>query len=397
MREVKEFWNRKVRTWDFGDEGQPQQRRILASVGTRNFLDNGGVYQPVSLDFQPSLEPGYDLFAPNVGYEAHFALDGSRRFYPDRHNKTRWLDLPSGRVMFGKTFTQVGMSLVWASAAYEVHIVLDNDRVKLDVVLNQPPPSSWHDEIEFDVASTGFADQEILAMTRNLKAIDSTTPLAIERPLSASLAAGVLTLGFDLTGMTYPVRIDPTTYEETASGDDTDRFNTTWSNTATHLWAGSLSGGEICDSSALFNITDNLSGATISDARYRIYVYTLPTNDATTDLFAELAAAPAAPTSNGGMTTALAAGTTARVAWNAGSALTTSAFNPSPNIATVIQELADAYSPNPIQILHEDMGSVTDGFFASQPYDNSAATAPELEITYMLGGAVFVPKTYIFL
>ena len=133
-----------------------------------------------------------------------------------------------------------------------------------------------------------------------------------------------------------------------------------------------------------FTGVSGLSGATINSATYSVYgFYGGGAGSPLTKISAEDAAAPAQISPDG------AAGgdefvsrplTTAGVDWDG--TLTDNAWNDSPDIASVIQELADSYDPSVIQIFHKDDGSSSGHAQAYDTYENDSAAAPKLTIDY---------------
>lgn len=131
-----------------------------------------------------------------------------------------------------------------------------------------------------------------------------------------------------------------------------------------------------------FTGVSGLSGATINSADYQVYGVFNQGGTATTNIYAEDAAAPAAPTGSSdynGKTT-----TTAFVAWDA--AITDNTFNSAPDISSVIQELADSYDPSVIQILHKNDGSSVSNWQRHQQHDTNNSQAAKLDIDYTAGG-----------
>lgn len=173
---------------------------------------------------------------------------------------------------------------------------------------------------------------------------------------------------------------DPTIDAQVGAGtDDTWRWLYGWDTTSTAPWVGYRDAyGSWGHTSLRFTGISGLSGATITDAHLQLYGVTSG-GSPQTKIYAEDAAAPAAPTSYDDFLTHTL--TTAAVDWDG--VLAGNAWNDSPDISSVIQELANSYDPSAIQIYHMNDG-VTSGGHSQEyrSYDGSASNAPKLHIDY---------------
>ena len=180
---------------------------------------------------------------------------------------------------------------------------------------------------------------------------------------------------------------DPTIDDQVgASGDDGYVWSSSFYDTDTSIWAGHDSGGTKNNAWARFTGISGLSGATINTSYYSVYGESGNSNTRTT-IYAEDAAAPAAPTSVANYDSKTV--TSASVDWDG--AVTVSAWNNSPSINSIIQELADDYDPSAIQILHKGRGTWYWGN-NYDPYDESSSNAPKLHIEYTSGAAGIVSQ-----
>lgn len=177
-----------------------------------------------------------------------------------------------------------------------------------------------------------------------------------------------------------------------AGADDGDYSSSTGSGTrynatAVNTGIGFFDHASIQQFNAWARLTgvSGLSGATVGVATYEIYV--VATNGELTKLWADDQTTPAAVASQAdgnGRTR-----TTAGVDWDA--PFTLNAWNVSPSIVSIIQELADSYDPTTIQILHDDDGSATDDTHRVAPrtYEADTTLAAKLHIeSTPAGGAV---------
>ena len=389
MRALKDLWTPTSRVYDRADEGYPQRRVLDCGIAWQNYRDDAQVWQ--AIDLTPEVVAG-GFRVRKVPYDLTLLSTGARRIAPDRaFAASRFINLPANKFLANKTFTRIGNELRWSSNAYNIVLRWENSRVKFDVVVKRSIP---FDSISFDVDKTGITDATLVSFLTNLKAIDSSTPEPIVRPLSVSLVAGVLTLGFDLTGMKFPVTIDPTLdLQVGASADDGEVLNGTgFRDTVTSMRIGNTSDQWKTEGWARFTGVSGLSGATVTAASYWGWTW-YSGGSPLTKIYAEKAAAPAAPTSaadfNGKTKT------TAGVDWDGtltpADGWVTSSI---PDISSVIQELA-VLNPSAIQILHLDDGtsvSANDDIIRFLTYDSNATKAPKFHVDYNIAAArrVFV-------
>ncbi len=135
-----------------------------------------------------------------------------------------------------------------------------------------------------------------------------------------------------------------------------------------------------------------LSGATISTAKLDLYGVSAQGSSGTseTDVFANDIEVPVAPTTRAEHS-ALAR-TTALVEWDA--AFTNGASNVSPELKTVIQELADSFDPAAITILHDVSPSGGNKLKRYAAEDHATDPAPKLDITFTAAASGSPWNTY---
>jgi len=189
-------------------------------------------------------------------------------------------------------------------------------------------------------------------------------------------------LGF-VQSATYPLEVDVDIDEQVGAGAD-DGFSTfggIFDATGDEVKVGYLVDvWWAADGWYRFTGISGLSGATIIAANISLYRYGSGIATPETKIFAEDAAAPAAPTSQANH--AGKARTTAGVDWDGQLAAD---WNDSPEIKTVIQELATSYDPSVIQILHDDDKGSGEAYLTSYSYEKVSAVAAELHIEYSTG------------
>lgn len=181
----------------------------------------------------------------------------------------------------------------------------------------------------------------------------------------------------------WPV-LDSTEIEEQVEADLDDGWS---DSTGTHSSGGSYLQvgyylGKVYDSWHRFTNISGLSGSEIDVAHIELYGAYGDMPTPFTTIYAEYHESPTVPESQ-----ADHAGrdrTSEGTVWNS-LGLSTSAFTESPSIVDVIQELADNFDPDVIQILH-DGGTGSLGVAYPESHDHDPAQAALLYIEYTEGG-----------
>jgi len=128
-----------------------------------------------------------------------------------------------------------------------------------------------------------------------------------------------------------------------------------------------------------FTGVSGLSGATINSATFKPMTHAANSGTPLTNVYADDAASPTAPTTSTDART--------RTLTSAFTAVDNPSVTPdtrmSIDVTTVVQELADSYDPSSILILWRDDGSGGSFTFVNvKQYDDNASNAAELDITY---------------
>ncbi|KKN62633.1 hypothetical protein LCGC14_0509760, partial [marine sediment metagenome] len=186
-------------------------------------------------------------------------------------------------------------------------------------------------------------------------------------------------------GAVYPLMVDVTIDEQVGTSlDDGRRYTGAlgFSATDTSHYIGYINHANylVSHQFARFTGISGLSGATIDTALFKLFGTIQNTGDPLTKIRADDQAAPDAPTNASEFDDISL--TTAGVDWDG--ILTDGVWNDSPDIKTVIQELADSYDPTVIQIIHKDDGSGTGAYNrqAARSYNWASSDAPKLHIEY---------------
>ncbi len=174
-------------------------------------------------------------------------------------------------------------------------------------------------------------------------------------------------------------------YQVGASGDDgavdsTEVFDAV----ATNLLIGE-SPGYALTHNAWYRFTgvSGVGGRTIASAHLSLWGYATDVGDPATNV---LFAADASPTAPASYADYWVRARTAAVAWNS-PGLSTSGWTDSPNLKTILQEVADAYTPTTLLVFHQNNGS-TDATTNPWAYDGDTSRAAKLTID---NGEMFRP------
>lgn len=163
----------------------------------------------------------------------------------------------------------------------------------------------------------------------------------------------------------------------TLDDGESNNLGTFITNGTTHVCGSTTSNWDVYHR---YTGVSGLSGATISTAKLDVWGVSAQGSSGTseTDVFANDLEVPVVPTSRA--THSAKARTTASVAWDGD--LTNAASNLSPEIKTVIQELADSFDPAAIMILHDVSPSGGNKWKRYAAEDHGSDPAPKLDITF---------------
>lgn len=379
----------------------PSRFILDTAIGPLHYdADGAGNWQEINTDWGAGTETGFTNSVSAASFLAHDDDTGRRRIYPRRNVTTEFVEFAALQAWNGAVFVNVpwttktvqGDTITFDRANATLVITHTGAQVKILVVLKD---SSAAARIRWPVSLTGLtrsgwnliANSDSATVTMIAQPVivsDGSGPLLIPRPVTASVVGGAVEFNADLSGLIFPITIDPTLDLIVGTGADDTRRDATPNFTATSNGGFVGEGPGVPDASMSLRFTgvSGLSGATINSAT----VFTPRiTNNGTaikTNIYAEKAAAPTAPTSDGDFTGRTL--TTAVVAWNNQTAA--DVYTDSPSIASVIQELANAFDPSAIQIFWKNNASAANNYFSVRTYEDSSAWAATLHIEYTEGG-----------
>lgn len=353
---------------------------------------SGGKWQ----DIKPVLVPDRNGWhTEGTPYYFELLRNGQRTIYPDLSDRSKYLCIPSPQIARSLTRNVSADRIAHASQKYDVHYELGNTAVYFKVLLKEPVS---FDRITLDVDAVGMDVPELLKSKSGVgiprpRLIDKRTRR--ERLLEWSYSHGKLELGFDLTGMEFPVLLKNATLDDQvgASGDDWDTIGASFNSTDAGLvfpfdedawdWADV---GMRFDASAIGN-GDTIDTAYLS---LKCNVWGGAANSGDVQIFCCDEANPAAPTTAEGHNGL--ARTTAHVDITLPAADYDAWYLSGTELKTVVQELATSYDiGNIIFLIDADTGGATYAH-GCYTYDNASADAPKLHIEYTSGaGGLSIP------
>lgn len=354
-------------------------------------LQMRGVDEPWQ-DIKPALvKTAQGWQVDGAPYALEFSADGGRRIFPDRQDRNKYLHLPA--VAFFKDLPKriEGNRIIASAPKFDVILQFTNTGVQFMVLIKEPLP---FDRITLDVDSIGLDILQLLKATAGLgiprpRLIEQgVDPMgAQERWLDWSLKAGQLELGFDLTGLRFPILLKNTTLDLQvgASADDAHSASDGANNTTT----GSLYLGEdsnyYYDTGLRFSSVTISIGATITTAYLTVEISYNEGDASLNDLYGEDSATPANFTSGviSGRTR-----TAASIALDDPFGTASSGWYNLPEMKTVVQELVDSYDYSgglamAFLTIADHSSSHTQTYHSR---DWGAASAPKLHIEYTAGG-----------
>jgi hypothetical protein len=271
---------------------EPGRHRLTATIHDQWYWDENDQWQAVDENIVNSDLPTFGHMAKAMVHAIHAKADGTRRWYPRRNLTTEyvefgrpqywtgsaWADLPLG------TPTRTGNSLVWDQTNFSLQISINWHRVKLDVTLKNAAAAR---RVRWPVSLTGLTwdNWDLLSGSTVVGSVQKphgyylSTPgnpkTAVAVPVSVSYSAGYAEFTADLTGVIYPVIIDPTftSQPDATAGVDAiiDSVHSTYNyGTSVGVWIGD-DAGDVSRQLIKFDLATLPSDAIISAATLSLW------------------------------------------------------------------------------------------------------------------------------
>ncbi len=266
------------KTFDLGNG----RRRLEVYGGPIHYLDGSGLFQDIDEGFTEADSGGFSLKFSKLAYLVRAGEDSTRRVYPDRNDLSYWIDI-------GKPFASMGAptktrnSWLWDFAHASIRVIFGASSLKFEAILKD---SSAPTSIAIPFSVTGLTRSGNIILHNGVEVARLAKPWAIDangtlKTCSATFGSGSLTISVNTTGLTFPVRVDPSLTvqpcEKNTSlvqGDANSAYgpggsygNLGWLNT--RCPGGSNQDKVICD----YDTTSISTAATVTSATFSMYYY----------------------------------------------------------------------------------------------------------------------------
>ena len=381
-----------------------QRFRIEASLGPLHYRD-GAAWAEIDTDWGDSGEAGFVDGNESSGLVVHSDGNGRRRIYPRRGVRTEFIEFSRLQAWNGAAFVnvpwsskqRVGNTITFDRANASLSIIHEGSRLKVNVVLKD---SSAAARIRWPVTLTGLTrqgstlfgqdGQPVLTIKPPKITADANGFLVPARPVTWDFVGGAVEFTADLSGLTFPITIDPTATDTVSAadrdakeqGDDTN-FGTTFlfvrsaTSAATRMFAMQV-----------FTLTGPASGDTIDAAKVTNNVNTGGgrNNDPNLNIFCEDVDSAANFTTTADIYNRVR--TTASVSWIATDVAANGADVDTPDFASVVQEVTDRAgwaSGNLLGVIYVPNEDST-LLFGFDAYEDDTSTCGRRSVTYTAAG-----------
>jgi hypothetical protein len=381
-----------------------RERFVLdTAIGHYHYYDAGS---PVEINTDWADETGAWVDG-NHGSGARIlsGTTGTRRLYPRRDHMDEYVEFARPQYWTGAAWanvtlpgrTRTGDTVTWDATAFAISVVLTGCQVKLSVTLKTAAAAK---RIRWPITLTGLTRTGWQLFSGTTVVCDIPQPRLVdaagtERAVEAYIRNGAVEFIADITGLTYPVIIDPPLDYQVGSGplDFYIAYNAPGSGGS--FWPN-FSDLMICSASAtshnnagvVFTSVTIPDGATIGAAYMSCKAYdSRAITTATLALYAEKAASPDAPTSAAtywARTMTTAAGSWSPAAWTSGTWYDSGSFT------GPLAELMGSYSYKAGANMHLELrnnGSNDTALRRMCSYNNGASNAAKLHIEYTSAAA----------
>ncbi len=377
-------------------------RRFVLDTSLGNLHYHDGVtWQEINTDWVNSTEVGYADKCDQAHFTTHVDANSGRKIYPRRGITTEYFILGRPQYWTGTKWQNInvparvrtGQDLDWENSSYAIHVDHTGAQLKVTVVLKTGPAFA---RVRWPLTLVGLTWSNFTLVAQSDSAVVATFPqpsltdnVGVTRAVATAYVGGAIEYNPDLTGLTYPVVIDPTLDLQVGAGANDGYWleHFFFDAADTELDAGYQSGGpNRANFFARFTSVTVPQGATIGANTYLSCRGGVTTTTAYNAICAIAADNAAAPTTEANAESATR--TTAAVNWDG--AFTVDTWYNSPGISSVVSEVvarAGWASGNAMVIYVE--GRLDSGAFARfNSYELTAANAPKLHIEYTSGSTL---------
>lgn len=394
------------------------QYKLTTSVDYMHYKDGNGTWQDINTTFSEPDTGNFTTKFSKLYYAVSINNDGTRRLYPDRNDKTYWIDIGKPFPNMG-TPTKTGNTWTWDFAHAAIQVQMGGSELKFTAILKdaQAPNSITIPFSATGITRTGsnlYHNGKIVAQLANPTAVDSNQT---QRDVAATFNGSSVTLSVNTTGLVYPIYVDPTVnvqvnatnddvtvylafngdlgvyewlFDPNKAEGDVGQIDTTYIQLGTGLRFTNITipqGSTINSANMTFKSYFTRGGTTVNSV-----IVGHDTDNAST--FSTLADYQArrgiivGGASNANLTAA-------NVSWNSIGTWTENSDYTSPDISTIVQEIVNRAgwaSGNAMALFWDDhAGASTLGAYRQYQqeagYPSGAPTRAKLDITYTSGAA----------
>lgn len=197
-------------------------RYVLDSTLSSIHYFEGEAWQESNTDWADPDDVNFTDMCKTIGPFVYSDGSGKRRIYPRRGVLTEFVEFARPQFWTGTawqnlvvgTRTRTGDTLLWDRAHFSVSLKLGGSQCKVEVVLKDAQAAN---RVRWPVTLTGLSLSGWTLVSTN----DAATVLEMHQPwmvdangangvVSASFVNGAVEFNADLTGLTFPITIDPT-------------------------------------------------------------------------------------------------------------------------------------------------------------------------------------------
>lgn len=380
---------------------------IDATAGQSLHYHDGSAWQEIETDWRDSDDPEWTDRADRSHYKVYAKTDGTRRLTPRRdvpgeyvefgipeywrtQGSGDWRSLPQG------VKNRSADQLSWDGTAVAISLVSTPDRLKFHALLktvDAPTRLRWPITL---VGLTLDGSQQLIStadqtVVGRLPAPTMTDAAQATRSVTMTVAGGYVEYDADVTGLTYPIDVDPTIdigpitvgadvcREDVLGGSQTTYLGYLANDSAQYVWMG-----------ARFTGITIPGGATIASGAGDcvLTIYSLlgdPNDNIAAAIDFEDASAPAQFASTASNISGRTGTGTADVSWSNASLGTE--WQNSPDLSGHVQELVDSYTYSSGVMLVRLHHTSAAGCYICYEADYTGQ-GPKLHIEYEAGSTV---------
>lgn len=327
------------------------------TIGACQYKDNLGVWQ----DIAPKLvRSGNKYVSEGTPYLIEFDSKGGRREYPDRYDLSKYIDLPAIPLLKGIPRKVLEDRIVYTAPKFDLTMGLGKTKTFLEILFREAPA---FDKITLGAKSVGLDIRKLLLSKQDLgiprpRLIDSSEE-PIERVLDWSFKSGQLEVGFDMTGLKFPVLFKNSPLDVQVAANEGDAHEQESTGTVSLLGSWVLSRSDTAAATRWWGgfrfVSGDFpaSGTTIDVAYLRVYILNTTYDDANFNIHLEELAAPAVFTTDAFDITSRDR-TENSTPWIADGIDTGADWYNSPDLSGVsspVQEIFDSLSPTAIVVI----------------------------------------------